>query len=340
MRFLRWLAVALGAVLLLLASLALLNASFWSSYTAPTTLLAHRGLAQTFHREGLERDTCTASRIDPPEHPFLENTIDSMRAAFRAGADIVEFDVHPTTDGAFAVFHDWTLDCRTNGKGVTREQAMTYLKTLDVGYGYTADGGKTHPFRGKGVRLMPTLDEVLAAFPDRRFLINIKSDDPHEGELLARRLLELPPAQRSRLMSYGGDRPMAALRARLPQMKVMSRKSLLACGLRYVALGWSGHTPGACRNTIVLMPVNRTWLIWGWPSRFLERMTAAGSDVFVTGPYGAGDPGTSGVDTEDIAAELPPDFAGGVWTNRVDRIAPHFGRQGCRRETSNVCELK
>ena len=36
-----------------------------------------------------------------------------MRAAFAAGADIVEFDVHPTSDGQFAVFHDWTLDCRT-----------------------------------------------------------------------------------------------------------------------------------------------------------------------------------------------------------------------------------
>src|SRR5262245_7357316 len=81
-------------------------------------LLAHRGLAQTFHREGLTSETCTASRIDPPRHEFLENTIASMEAAFAAGADIVEFDVHPTTDGHFAVFHDSTLDCRTDGRGV------------------------------------------------------------------------------------------------------------------------------------------------------------------------------------------------------------------------------
>ena len=87
-------------------------------------LLAHRGLAQTYHREGLDNDTCTATRIDPPEHPYLENTIASMHAAFAAGADIVEFDVHPTTDGAFAVFHDWTVDCRTEGKGVTRQHTL------------------------------------------------------------------------------------------------------------------------------------------------------------------------------------------------------------------------
>ncbi len=27
---------------------------------------------------------------------------------------------------------------------------MSELKTLDIGYGYTADGGKSFPFRGQG----------------------------------------------------------------------------------------------------------------------------------------------------------------------------------------------
>jgi glycerophosphoryl diester phosphodiesterase len=69
-------------------------------------------------------------------------------------------------------------------------------------------------------------------------------------------------------------------------------------------------------------------------------MNAAGSEVFVTGPYTSGDPGTSGVDTADIAAQLPSDFTGGIWTNRIDVIAPRFGRAGCRRGTSNVCEIR
>lgn len=92
----------------------------------------------------------------------------------------MEFDVHPTKDGQFAVFHDWTLECRTDVEGVTRDHTMEELKQLDIGYGYTADGGKTYPFRGKGVGLMPTLDEVLVAFPKQSFLIHIKSDDPLE----------------------------------------------------------------------------------------------------------------------------------------------------------------
>ena len=47
--------------------------------------------------------------IAAPEHPYLENTIPSMKA-FNSGADIVEIDVQLTKDEQFAVFHDWKLD--------------------------------------------------------------------------------------------------------------------------------------------------------------------------------------------------------------------------------------
>ena len=325
--FLRYALRSFLALVALFAAALIVNASFWSSYRAPMTLLAHRGLAQTYPREGLTNDTCTATRIHPPEHAYLENTIASMQAAFDAGADIVEFDVHPTTDSQFAVFHDWTLDCRTDGHGVTREHAMAALKKLDIGYGYTADGGKTFPFRGRGVGLMPTLDEVLARFPDRRFLINIKSNDPREGDLLADRLLQLPPQQLARLMSYGGTLPEARLSERIPAMRTMSRQTLVACATRYIALGWSGYVPEPCRNTLLVMPVNMGWLVWGWPNRFFERMNAAGTEVFVTGPYASGDIGNAGLDTIDDLARLPDDFSGGVWTNRIDRIAPKLKRK-------------
>lgn len=177
------------AALALLALFVYLNNSTMlaEAQRGPPVLLAHRGLAQTFPHEGLAGDTCTATRIRPPEHAYLENTLAAMEAAFRAGADVVELDVHPTTDGHFAVFHDWTVDCRTDGKGVTHEHTLAELKALDVGFGYTADGGKTFPFRGKGRGLMPSLDEVLAAFPGKRFLVNIKSNDPQEGVKLAAR---------------------------------------------------------------------------------------------------------------------------------------------------------
>lgn len=94
------------------------NTSLLSSRPAgKPEILAHRGLAQDYLRAGMTGQTCTASHMLPPRHGYLENTIPSMEAAFALGADALELDVHPTTDGKFAVFHDWTLDCRTEGKG-------------------------------------------------------------------------------------------------------------------------------------------------------------------------------------------------------------------------------
>ncbi|WP_295559911.1 glycerophosphodiester phosphodiesterase family protein, partial [uncultured Hyphomicrobium sp.] len=269
---------------------------FAPAMTGKPTLLAHRGVAQTFPPDGIENDTCTATRIRPPEHELLENTIPSMQAAFAAGADIVELDVHPTTDGHFAVFHDWTVDCRTNGRGVTREKTLAELKALDIGYGYTADSGLTYPFRGKGVGLMPSLDEVLAAFPHKRLLIHVKSRDAEEGRKLAARLSQLPAEARARLAVYGHDTPLDAVREALPDMRVLARGNLMRCLVRYIGIGWSSFVPAACRNTIVLAPSNYAWVLWGWPNRFLARMRDAGSDVYLLGPYTGGDFST-GVDT-------------------------------------------
>jgi glycerophosphoryl diester phosphodiesterase len=317
----------IGALVLLLAGFIYLNNAAWltSAPEGRPILLAHRGLAQTFDLDGVTNDSCTATRIHAPTHPYLENTLASMAAAFRAGADIVEFDVHPTTDGHFAVFHDWTLDCRTDGKGVTREHTITALKALDVGYGYTADGGKTFPFRSKGVGLMPSLDDVLGTFPDRRFLIHIKSNDPHEGEQLASHLVMLPPAQRARLIVYGGNLPVERFHRRLPDTRAMSRANLTQCLLRYIAIGWSGYVPTACDHSLVLVPINVAPWLWNWPNGFLNRMARAGSIVVVVGPYSSGE-FSRGIDSEAEFAQLPHGFAGGIWTNRIDQIGAWSGR--------------
>ena len=318
MRRIVWFGLIVIAILT--AAIWLNNTTLWTSPETKPTLLAHRGLAQTYSVAGLRATTCTAARIFPPEHGFIENTLPSMRAAFAAGADIVELDVHPTTDGQIAVFHDWTLDCRTDGSGVTREHALTDLKKLDVGFGYTSDGGKTYPLRGTGAGMMPSLDEVFRAFPDRRFLIHIKSNDADEGRRLAARLKLLPQEQLQRLMIYGGALPVAAARQML-DIPTMSGATLKRCLIRYFLLGWSGYVPSDCERSLLLVPVNYGPWLWGWPDRFLNRMHGHDSQVFIVGRYD-GEDFSSGIDRPDDLALLPAGFAGGIWTNRIDRIAP------------------
>ena len=311
---------------LLLLALAALVFALNTNLLAPAPsgrplVIAHRGLGQTYHREGITGETCTAERIFQPEHEYLENTIAGFAAAFEAGADIVEFDIHPTTDGHFVVFHDWTVDCRTNGTGVTRELALADLKALDIGYGYTADGGATFPFRGKGVGLMPTLGEVLDAFPDRRFLVNIKSNDPEEGRMLAERIGALPPARRELIQVYGGGTAIATFRAALPDVTVLGTDGARRCLLRYGLLGWSGYMPEDCRSTLFMLPANFGPWVWGFPNRLTARLAAHGSTLVMLGTYD-GSGFTTGVDGDADLALVPSRLDGYVWTNRVDRIGP------------------
>ncbi|KAA6449588.1 glycerophosphodiester phosphodiesterase family protein [Bacillus swezeyi] len=309
--------------LLFIAFIYVSNSSFLAKErSGKPVLLAHRGLAQTFRMEGITNDTCTAERIDRPEHSYLENTLPSMEAAFAAGADIAELDIKPTKDGKFAVFHDWTLDCRTNGTGMTKDYTMAELKKLDIGYGYTADHGKTYPFRGKGIGLMPSLDEVLERFPHRSLLIHIKSNDPHGGVQLAGKLAELPQKRLNKLTVYGGDEPIAALKKELPSLRVMSKEMMKSCLIPYMSAGWTGFIPGTCKHTQLHIPEKITPWLWGWPDRFLNRMDKANTRVIVTGESGSHF--SSGFDTPEDIKRLPEDYTGGIWTNRIDRIAPLY----------------
>ncbi|MBP1849818.1 glycerophosphodiester phosphodiesterase family protein [Rhizobium halophytocola] len=328
-------------MLAITAALWLANTSAFMSFPDidGPRVIAHRGEHQLFNRAGLTHDTCTATRILPPTHGFLENTLPSMRAAFEAGADVVELDVHLTPDKVFAVLHDWTLDCRTNLTGVTEDTPFAALKTADVGYGYTADGGQTFPFRGKGIGMLPSLDQVFATFPDGHFLVNFKSRRIEEGTVLAARLSAEPDRERQVFGVYGGGEPTTATLAARPKLRGYTAASVRACLLTYLKVGWSGYVPQDCRNTLVPVPINYAHLLWGWPQRFYARMQAAGSDVIVIGAYQKGDFGSSGIDTLADWTQLPAHFPGYVWTNRIEdarRLAKQSGACGPEAKT-RIC---
>ncbi len=284
-------------------------------------LIAHRALGQDFSREGLTGKTCTASTMIPSEHRYLENTIPAMEAAFEYGADVVEFDVHRTVDDRFAVFHDWTVACRTEGSGATREHTLAELQKLDIGYGYTADGGKSWPFRGRGVGMMPSLEQVMTAFPERDFFIDVKSNDVELGTLLAERLSLATADRDGEIMVFGGPRPVGVIRQRLPQIRTTTRPGMKRCLKRYMAVGWTGYVPSDCRRSVLFVPANMAPWFWGWPNRMLRRMDRVDTRVVLIGDYG-GEGFSNGFNDPDRLAELAPDYSGGIWTDRIDLIGP------------------
>ncbi|MBU1176604.1 MAG: glycerophosphodiester phosphodiesterase [Alphaproteobacteria bacterium] len=306
----------------------LFNASWFAAPNpeAKLRLIAHRGVHQTFSRENLTNDTCTAERIHPPRHDFLENTVASAQAAFDSGADIVEFDIAPTRDGRVAIFHDWTIDCRTEGTGATRDFSLAELQALDIGYGYTADGGITFPFRGRNIGPMPELADMLDGAKGGRFLVNFKSNDPGEADMLAARLAERPDWRVRIWSAYGGQPPSDHINALVPGLQAYGAPAAKTCLIDYLLYGWTGYVPPACRDTKIIVPANYAPLLWGWPHRFGERMRAVGSEIILLGPMALSDAGTAGIDSIEELNLIPAHFDGYVWTNRIEVIGPALGR--------------
>lgn len=211
--------------------LTLVNAS-WLAPTPVGTpkLLSHRGIYQQFSRAGVDNDSCTATRIEPPVHDYLENSVHSMQDARRLGADLIEADIAPTSDGKIMIFHDWTLECRTDGTGPIRDRTSAELKRLDIGHGYSADGGKTFPLRGQGKGAIPTLEEALMALPNSPILFHFKSKDPREADLLA---AQLKAARRDvediRDSFYGPEAPIERIRQHYPDNWAWSLDWAEAC---------------------------------------------------------------------------------------------------------------
>lgn len=300
-----------------------------ASWLAPTPrgqvkLIAHRGAHQLYSTEGMTADSCTAAKIYPPLHDYLENTSAAVFHAGQLGAKMVEIDIAPTADGKLAVFHDWTLDCRTDGTGPVREKTMAELKALDAGHGYTADGGKTFPFRGKGLGLIPDLAELLAAYPDRPLMFNFKSKDPAEADRL---LAVLKAAGRDSIRLgdgfYGSVEagPVARMRQLLPGGWVWSKDSAKACTTAYAWQGWLGLTPSACRGGTMIIPLDSQWAFAGWPNRLVARMEAVGARVIVVGPQDGKDR-PMGLDLPEQLGKVPSTFNGYVWVDDIYTVGP------------------
>jgi glycerophosphoryl diester phosphodiesterase len=113
-----------------------------------------------------------------------ENTLPAFRMAVeRYRTQMLELDVHLTRDGEVVVAHDATLERCTNGVGPLALLTYSELRRLDAGYRFTPDGGRTFPFRGQGVYI-PTLSEVLRAFPGLRINLEMKPDTRGSEEAL------------------------------------------------------------------------------------------------------------------------------------------------------------
>jgi len=123
-----------------------------------------------------------------------ENTEQAFARAIAAGYRYVEIDVHATADGVAVVAHDPNL---LRVAGTRTSIADVSFQTLQL-----------VPLTGGGV--IPKLDDVLAAWPEVKFNIDVKSDAAVEPTLKA---LESTNAAARVLLASFSDTRVQRIRA-------------------------------------------------------------------------------------------------------------------------------
>lgn len=97
--------------------------------------------------------------VHHPDLVGLENTEKAFAHAVGLGYDYLETDVHVTRDGVLLAFHDAVLDRVSDGTGAVADLTWAEISAVRI-------GGEP----------LPRLVDLLDAFPEARFNIDLKSD--------------------------------------------------------------------------------------------------------------------------------------------------------------------
>lgn len=171
-----------------------------------------------------------------------ENTLTVFQQAVELGVDVLELDIRATRDGELVVIHDKLVDRTTDGTGPVAEKTLREIRRLDAGYRWTADGGRTFPFRGRGIQI-PTLREVFDNFPDTLINIEPKHADPAPAKPLCGLIREFGRADRVIVGSFH-DRVLEDFRRVCPEVATSASPAEASVFLARYQLGLEdNYTP-------------------------------------------------------------------------------------------------
>lgn len=285
------------------------------------------GLYALFSALSTPRPSHVYDRLLPADHPAVlahaggsllwpDNTLAAFDGAARLGADVLELDVHETLDGEFVVIHDDTVDRTTDGSGAVSEMTMAELRRFDAGYFWTAEGPRdgqgeeAYAYRGVGVTL-PTLAEVLSAFPDTAVNVEIKQDDVQVAERLCSYIQREGATERVMVGSFHG-RPLSAFRDACPAVATSASQNEVAFFVALEKLRLSAVLTPPYDAMQVPMTFSGIEVV---TPHFVEAAHARGVDVHVWT-----------INDEGTMRELVEMGVDGIITDRPDRALSVVGR--------------
>lgn len=150
------------------------------------------------------------------EGEYPSNSMLAFTKAAEAGADVLDTDMFATSDGELVLFHDETLEHRTDCSGPISDKTYNELLQCDFAYHWSSDGGATFPYRGQGIQVVKA-EELLDAFPSARIGLEIKQTTAQSATDLCN-LIKAKNAEDRMLISSFTQANMDVFRAACPSV--------------------------------------------------------------------------------------------------------------------------
>ncbi len=172
-----------------------------------------------------------------------ENTIHTFREAMKFGIDILEIDIHSTSDSVLVVIHDHTVNRTTNGSGLVWDMKLEEISELNAGYYWTENDSIDFPFRDFNISI-PTLESVFSNFPNMKLNIEIKQESSFIPEILCQ-LIYKYNLEKNVLIGSFINGIIEEFRDECPEIATSANisESKLIYGLSLFHLAWIYPTP-------------------------------------------------------------------------------------------------
>jgi glycerophosphoryl diester phosphodiesterase len=193
-----------------------------------------------------------------------ENSWTAFERAVKLGYAYLETDARATSDGKLMAFHDRTLDRVTDASGPIGSRTYREVSALRVA----------------GSEPIPLIEDLLGAWPEVRFNIDLK-DEPGIT-LLAGVLRRTGAWDRVCVTSFSGSRLRAA-RGLLDRPVCMATSPAVIAAVRYTIGGASpGRQAGLLARRLAQWQVRCAQVpVWMASESFVRRAHALGLDVHV-----------------------------------------------------------
>lgn len=169
--------------------------SHTASRLLPATLLTTLALPFTLPLAAAQpatapdgRPQLIAHRAGTTDAP--ENTRLAIRQALKNGVDAIWITLQLSRDQIPVLYRPSDLKALTNGQGPVSAHTAQALQRLDAAWKFAPDRG--YPLRGQDIGI-PSLADILKAFPDTHFYLDMKSPDA-DPETFAQRVHDVVKA--------------------------------------------------------------------------------------------------------------------------------------------------